>query len=821
MNPEKRVQSILRRAGRSESGQTIVVAIIILSILLIMGFVFLGIINHNIKTSSFMQNRSRANDLSEAGIRYAHEQLLHSDLGADWRGQPTPMIDQSIAVDQTATVDPDAFFLRPPATDTNGNQLPFPGSNFLDNGGPDGLGPYFRVNFQDGRSLVRVRYAPSDANVFRSSPNGALRSPGLARNYILIEAAGRDGAITPNDPTLLQSVTPRRFRSYQSAEDFASTLAAFQHDQAKYGGIEVNRAFASIGIIESALFFTNKYHVSTPAEIGIPSDLGASYRGIGTPVAQVLKAQLGTSLPLLTFEGPGVPSVTTGALPIGGSLYSNADLFLHGSILVNLNLTLGDQWDVAGQISGESGSSVGLTSVTKDPNSPGWVQTTASLSESQIDSKNAGFTSANGAIRDGSTNRDSQGYPRNVGRKDPPTADGVDPVTGINRYQAMTRDSGIVSGTSNSGAYGHGQGVYVNNFGDVQGGTDEDSRLNAGPSGSLINDWLNPANPSGNWHGYLYEPPAAYVQLLDDGFVITRDKIAATAADPSEAARESTWRLTNGTDTGVATIRYRIGRGSDRRLHIINTFTPLDPATPGTTEGPAINGTLGTTDFDKGQPFNGVLYFEGNVRVRGIIPTDSQITLVSHATIYIEGSITKGITGNQWTSTYTSADSMPATAVGQRISIPSKSMLMLIAKDYVAINTTQFYGPAGGSQPIVENDISNVQGFNAFNIPVGTSVTMQHEFELDPNGASGTPWNPSQWVPFASEYSTPNAPATKIATSMLVAQSMDNGFRPGGLRLTGCERGLRELPFPDCESALLQPGGRFPERADALRAGRR
>ena len=43
------------------------------------------------------------------------------------------------------------------------------------------------------------------------------------------------------------------------------------------------------------------------------------------------------------------------------------------------------------------------------------------------------------------------------------------------------------------------------------------------------------------------------------------------------------------------------------------------------------------------KPFNGVIYTEGNVRVRGI--SDKDITLVSMGTIYIEGGINKNLTG--------------------------------------------------------------------------------------------------------------------------------------------------------------------------------
>jgi len=78
------------RSHNPQRGQTIIVALIVLGLLLILGLVFLGIINNSIQGSARQQTRSVANDLAEAGVRYAHSQLLRSPEGADWRGATTP-----------------------------------------------------------------------------------------------------------------------------------------------------------------------------------------------------------------------------------------------------------------------------------------------------------------------------------------------------------------------------------------------------------------------------------------------------------------------------------------------------------------------------------------------------------------------------------------------------------------------------------------------------------------------------------------------------------------------------------------------------------
>lgn len=719
-----------------------------MGLLLIIGFIFLGIISHNIGTSRSLQSRSRANDLSEAGIRYAHEQLLRSEQGADWRGRPTPLIDGN----GDTTIDPDAFYLRPPAN-IGGNAVQWPGSRLIDRGGPDGLGPFFRVNFQNGRALVRVRYAPSDANIFSSSPNGALRDPGAARNYILIEAVGRDGVVSSTDPTTVVTQTPRRIRNYPSIASYQSELGAFRSAESKFGGIQINRAFASIGIVESARFITNKYRQSNPADVGIPSDLGASFSGqdIANPTASDhLIFQLGSKIPLLTFQGASA-SVATAPLGFGGSLFSNADLQLHGDIQANLNQSLGDGWNVAGSISSDADAKVQVNQVKWG--TTGWTSTLTNLTGSTLNSKSPSYTTVSGLIRDGSSDRDSAGIPRSVGRKDPPSIEAVDPQTGTNRYLAMTRDSGYLAGTGNSGRFGFGQGVYVNNFHDVQGGSDEAARANALGSGSLINEWLNPGATGSFWKGIFYVPPGAYVQLLSDGFLITRT---------GNVEDERTWKNPDGSETGVQSVRYRVGRGSDHRPYILS----------GIAKGSGINGNLLATDFDGGQPFNGTLYFEGNVRVRGIIPTDFQLSIISGATIYVEGSITKGVVGNQYTATYDTRDGQAATAAGARLGRPSKSMLILMAKDYVTLNTTQFFGASQGQDPQPHGDSAGTPSYNPIVLNTGSKITLNSDFILDPEGAR-FPANPAYYLPYATEYVSTTG--TKLETNILIAHTMDDG----------------------------------------------
>lgn len=745
-----------------ERGQTIIIALLVLGVLLVLGLVFLGIIDKSNRTSYNLGNRTLAESLSEAGIRYCHSQLLTSQLGADWRVSPT-----SLSVTGNTTLDPDVYYLRPPATLANGTPLTIvPGGTQIDLGGPDGLGFYSRINYAGGRVLVRVRYAPSDANIFSSSPTGPLRFPGLMRTFISIDAIGREGVVNTSDPTTLSQTGPIQYRQFNQDVDFRAAFAQMQANENHFPFSQIQRAFVSIPIIETARFISNKYNVSRSADIGIPAELSAVYNG--NPVQPNLAYQLGSPQNVFNL---GVVPTSAGPVGQGGSIFSNANVVLHGNVMLDLNRYLGDQFDIAGSIAADlpnpsAPGTVGgqLNVILSDVTNTGTWQSNASgyIGEPNIDSTSPNFSTIEGTVRDGNSNPDTVGDPRGVGQKGVPSAEITDPVTGENRYVLITAQSGVQFGNGNDGLFGHGQGVYVSNASDVQGPTDEFGRVIAGSEESLQYDWLNPDNgtPGSGWSGYLYVPPGSVFRGLDDGFTIQRNSQAPQA--------ERDWRYVDGTDTGSSFIRYRLGLGTETpvpQVHILNSYSPLFVSNPGI----SINSNLTPAQFQSGPVFNGVVYFQGNARVQGIIPTDVQMTLVSDASIYIEGSITKGVTANGLQS---------GIAAGTLLTRPSKSMLMLIAKDYVTLNTTMFFGPSANQQVEPVHDAPNSNGFSPIRVRTGGSLDMEYSFVRDPNGPFATPNNPSTTRPFEFDYAEAGNTGVKIPTSVVIAHTMDDGPAP-------------------------------------------
>jgi hypothetical protein len=706
------------RHRRSAKGQTLIMALFVMGILLVLGFVFIGVINQNIRRAGVAQQRSASNDLAEAGIRFAHHQLLFGVQGADFRLTPTPPLPR----------DPDLEFLQPdPDGPANGDQ-----------GGPDGLGAYTRVNFANGRALVRVRYAPSDTILFTNTPSGQLRQPGRARSYLIIEAVGKVGRVSPNDPTTVLGADRRESRKLI--------------------------AFASIGMLEHGQFITNKDRVNRPAEIGVPRDFGARYQDDASTNLNgevLVPTVLGSDVAIPRYVNVGGFDIA----PFGGSLFSNADLEIHGSVLANLNYTLGDSILVNGRISGADDQAQLIVRRTNWNNgtgtwNPATVTTLRNATNPSLDSRRGTFFTLMGVLRDGYEGADGDGWARAVQRKDPPSTNEPDPVTGRTRYDELTRLSGALLSSGNSGRFGHGQGVYVNNGQDRQIRSDESGRIEAGSSESLLYDWFNPNNGQANsgWQGPYYVPRGAVVQLQYDGFSIRRDARAT--------GNERTWRRPDGSNTGATEIRYRIGPGPGGRPYIVNTFTP------------GVNINAASVNYGLGQPFNGVLLFDGNVRVRGVIPTDVQLTLVSRATVYVEGSITKGIVESPMTT------GSSASWGFSRLTRPSRSALMLIAKEYVAVNTTMFFGP-GPSQQLEEvNESPGALAWNPVRVrEAGGTLGLRHEQLLDPEAAGATPTNPASWSPFVWGPNAGNGyleigSGNYIEPKLLLSHTMDDGPAP-------------------------------------------
>ena len=626
------MQKITLQRLYKESGQTLIIAVSVLGLMLVLGFTLVGIVGTNLRETLDFKRRTVADQLAESGIKFVHQQMLESDLGADWR--PPKELFQA-----TNSKDPDTLYLRP--------------SSGLENdlGGPDGLGPYSRIIFKKGRALIRVRLAENDSKVRRIFNTLATHQPiKKANGLIIIESIGRSGFIKTNDPTTLlkNAVTIKKYRANQSSQfdkDFEKIYRAdanYKGQSKKYIGI------ASIGLLETARFITNKYHLSRPAELGtLQEDLGAYFGKEQVKVATVW-----------------------GEKDKSASLWCNADLELYGDQQIHLDPLKNEFWAVAGKIKVHHDVKITTPQSNQTRGVEGKIPRTI-----------------RGALRRGIQGFDNEGYVHGISRKEPPSILRVNANTKQNRYRRLTQ----YSGKNNLGKYGFGEGIYIDC-------PERGAERNGGEA--LMSDWLNPGNSqSQGWVGPYYKPIATTIKLAHDGLDIIRDSRGKFPLWIDPETKEAS-------DTSAASFWIE-----NKRNNLVDQTTITDNI------------------YATQRNFNGVIFCEGDIRIRGVIPTDVQMTIVSMGTIYIDGSITRGILKSN----------------GEYLTRPSRSRLMLIAKDYVALNTTQFFASSPQQEELPLINIAKENGFELDG--ANKSMSLRASFLLRPKGE-----DPSEWAPYLFRY---------------------------------------------------------------------
>jgi hypothetical protein len=607
-------RAVVRR--RAERGQSLIVAVIALFVLLFIGGLFVALVARNLLSAGRARETVSAAVLADAGIRYAGEFLENSPDGADWRPAPTPLTDAR---------DPDRRWLE--------------------------TGEYTRVPLTNGRALIRVTMQPNPQN-----PVG---------KYIRIESVGRPGFIDPQDPTTFASApAPRLMRR--------------------------RVALKAIGITDFLRYVTNRDNEGKfEAAIGVP------------PVGVPAWMQLG-GMPVRAVGLGGDPA---GYPRPGAPMYVNGDLRLLNNVTIALNPRNNETLYVAGQVRVEPGDPADPARQTARINDLSQHPTNAepaALPEI-LPSEVPGFSTFGGLIRDASTAPDPAGYARSISRLEPPSLETGDPATGITRYRSLTRDSGWAfrrarGGWVNTGRIGLGAGIFINN---PRSRELETTATTGGQS--LRSVWLRPGS-STYWNGPYYIPPAAFidigypvVQARDGngtpipgeftrapGFKITRDVSDAMWVDPSGRVR-----------TREQVYTFFIYKGSGQRpvLKLDNALYREFLATDQGMTDAEINRFL--------PAFNGVIYAEGNIRIRGLVPSVANIpirqeagdpdgmspaairdavnppalTVVSARNIYIEGSIVR------------------ETVPGPLAERDAGSMVALLAQEYVVVNTTMFMAP--------------------------------------------------------------------------------------------------------------------------------
>ncbi|MCE5315700.1 MAG: hypothetical protein ABFD49_07945 [Armatimonadota bacterium] len=616
-----------QRVYNRKSGQTLIIAIMVMFILAVISAVFIALVARNLFRSERFSHVDSVAQIAEAGVRYADKMLVSGEDGADWRPVPDnygytsanwePGIEPTEPSNYaTLKQHPDYRWIKPYWPTELGWAGPSGGYTTYDTGG--------------GRFLLRVTYAPDT--------NDPLSK------YIKIESIGRWGVVNKDDPTTLG------------------------HN----GDVGMRReitAYKPIGVTDYLRFITNKNHRSINFPLGCPgydTDMGRyALNNSGGSRIGFRGAPIRVNGNLLWY-GDAVNICLRGVEPLDSTTRA-ASTNLDDLIPI-------DRVEVAGDILHANDDMI-VTLYRMNVNGE-FLSPSLRLaySDEENTSGNDIFDTENGFYRDDY----GDDATRNVKRLEPPLLDNPDTTDTTTRYRLLTLNSGerirVNGAYVNTGRYGWGRGIYIDNTNDTQ---DESNTLFGGYS--LRADWLKPNNSSSPyWKGPFYVPPGVSILLNPndtdgDGLAdvtITRND-GSVWYDPEGNARPG-WGST-------ITMPYPDPANGRELTWMRKNQTTGDPQTR------TIDG-------------NGVIYAEGNIRIRGMLPPNMQLTVVSNANIYIEGSILK----------YRDPSAGPAPEGNYRTVGDSTGTcgIALLAKENVCVNTTQFFSPTSGVGDNIDNDNS-------------------------------------------------------------------------------------------------------------------
>ena len=620
----------MRRAHR---GQTLILALAILFVLLFIGGLFVTQIARNLTAAGRSKDTGNSQAFSEAGINYCANQLTYSEEGADWRPAPTPPF--TSAADPAGVTDPDFRWLSQ---------------------------GFARVFFTGGRALVRIVYEP--------------RADDPRSQYMRIEAVGRPGDISQGD------VDPTVFVQR------GSLAPQLRREQV---------AYVQLGLTDYLFFVTNKDRTSYENFIGTPHMQASA---VGQTIASLdglhdIATLIGDpTIAAHTFDGVnngevlyGAPTRFNGSVRIGGDTYFYLSPRLSYPASAETILTSGS-FNLAPTRLTNNGPCTGDPAVLGDPDVQVYVNTapnTTPIAQAIEPSGCAAFSTLQGLVRDGSSTPDNIGFNRGIPRLDPMLMDTKVDGTGVLRYRSLTRDSGFFDqskpGTPNTGFFGWGRGVYINNPQDLQ---HESQGINGGYS--LRTDWLDPkAFPNSYWEGPNYRPPGVQLEIRGTHLIFTRsdnDVFRKPDGTPITANGGKVIDIPLADDDRQ---NYVFPDGTAYALPALSHVGDEPKGTPGTP--PGYNNPFSDQNS---YGIDIVIMLEGNVRLKGIYggvtdPTKTavphlgrvHITVVTGGTAYVEGNLVKG-------DGFVNAG-VPTLERGSTCSI--------LAKDYVCVNTTMFMSP--------------------------------------------------------------------------------------------------------------------------------
>ena len=427
-----------------------------------------------------------------------------------------------------------------------------------------------------------------------------------------------------------------------------------------------------------------------------------------------LPAALGANVQMYLYENPSL-SWPDRAFPgrcykmvLDGGIRINGDLGWYGDVQANLASNLGENIAVAGTISHYvSPRWNAATNAWDGPTTEVLVSVNGGVPSLALPSDDPAFTTFGGYYRDDVQADDVAGYPRWVRYLEPP-------VLATDRYLTLTRDSGTWTdgalGTQyegekvNTGWFGYGKGVYVNNAGHIIYAHDYDSMRAewTTPDPTRYPAWATPTNYSPDVVTITFHPVAA------GGLGVP--VIELNWGNPNEA-----WEVWHGRDGASA------GSGS---LYLPYPQNGVIYATGDV----AVSGTLPPAVGSPTRYYDQDAYDFGNLAAAVDTNRNYHVTVVSGGNIYINGNLLGPVTA-----------SILDPDTGAATTADSDSKLALLARDSVVFNTTALVQSQAAAPVNVEGvPYYEVRPDRPLDVVVSTASSDQIQLYLKHTGQPNT-----------------------------------------------------------------------------------
>lgn len=647
-------------------GQALLLAVLVMIFAALLGAAFIAVVSLNLNETARQKDKTAADQSARAGLKYVNDQLTYSKDGENW------------FKNNFETASPTTTFLQ----DVSGNSLYYTAVDRAQGW----AGQY--VKFPDPRQpnptgnqfLARVERI--DRTLDPTSSNPDADKIGMLKITVI--------GLSPDDPSAWSRIVAYKKPWFPGSAmrvvgnyDFenkvvpSAKVASYDSSTGYITMKDVKGRFPDgifpimIGTTQVRGAIVGKYKLSgapltlklatdfTAADEPKPDDRIEMAATLGAPTSIDLDND-GTSSAADPVEGSRL-EVSTASASQPGSIFANGSLWLQGRLDALSLCSYKDAFGSTGRVPGTVEAS-GLINVTSGADDKAQVQGFSQPLSQIVKSSDPTFPGS-GISQDlvnDSLNR-IQGIPSQTRNVKPFTPPDLTNRENLERFRELTQFSPYnsssvftgVSGTPNSSSsmYGYGEGLYIDNKEDVEKSRYYDDTTHTAPAPmsqvDLEDMWLSPKGLESTLPFVRGSKVAQNLRVtstdslqssLEDGHV------RGWISSKEFLARGVLIELGNNGTTPILTVT-RDARADDDRTALDDTFGNVDTKAWRDAAGNFLPGVYRQVFT---WPSNGVIFAEGNIRIKGTATNvPHSLTVVSMNNIYIEGNLSvQNTTGN-------------------------------------------------------------------------------------------------------------------------------------------------------------------------------